>query len=122
MVFGTSTGIIGLDEIGLEMGRVRLEFGPGVVGDGIQGDDGLIDLIIEFPISISTDNPLFDWLLVDDILVDLPGKMRFTDDGRMLILVWGSDAFFIRIPFLVDIPLPAVLSMHMLSPPAHRPW
>lgn len=126
IIFGTNTGIRkldGSDDPGrLEMGRVVMEFGPNVIGDGIQGDGGLIDLIVEFPLNIFVENPFFDWLLVDDLELALPGVMRFTADGRMLILVSGTESFYMKIFGLPDIPLPANVNQHLLSAPSHRPW
>ena len=126
MMFGTSTGIGESGATGypglLQMGLIRMAFGPDVTGDGVQGDDKLIDLVIHFPLNVKVENPLFDWLLVNDVVIDLPGKMRFTDDGRQLVMVNGEAQFQLQIPGQPEIPLPVSLNAHMLSPPAHRPW
>lgn len=126
MGFATNTGIGEQEGTGypdaLHLGLIRMVFGPDVSGDGVQGDDGLIDLVIHFPIKVAAENPMFDFLLVDDLSIDLPGKMRFTGDGRQLILVTGEAEFLLQIPGFSPIPLPVNMTANMLAPPAHRPW
>ena len=126
IIWATSTGVsIGGKEPEpglLEMGRVRIEQLPGSTSDLVPAADGLTAVDVDAGLDFQVENQFMNDLLVHESSLVVLSTLRFTEDGRMLVIVRGPTAFAMRIPILGEISMDADVSMDVMTIPSRRDY
>lgn len=108
------------DEPGLlDMGRATIELVAPSNTDLFQADDGLVGVDADTQMIFTVENPIMNALVIHETTLNVPGKLRFSKDGRMVVLLEGETQVLMQVPIIGLVTIPIHTKMTTSTPP---PW
>jgi len=104
----------------LEMGRVTIEILEGSSTDLFLAPDGLVGVDCNTTMTFDLENPLVNTLIDHDTSFKIPGALRFSSDGRMVVLVRGMSKVWMNIPLFGPMEIPLEVNINTATPPSRR--
>ena len=109
------------DDLGLlELGRSSIEMLDPSSTDLIQGADNLIDVDADTTMNFELENTLLNNIVLHDTYFKIPSKLRFTQDGRMVVLIEGGTSITMDIPIIGLVEIPIWTKMCTSTMPSRR--
>jgi len=103
-----------------DMKRVTINILDPSSTDLFQADDGLVGVDINTRMNFNVENPLFNSLLDHSTFMQIPSRLRFTEDGRMVVLVQGTSEVHMSIPVLGALKIPLLVDLTTATIPSRR--
>ncbi|NLH48323.1 MAG: Ig-like domain-containing protein [Myxococcales bacterium] len=106
----------------LDMGPMLIELQPNSWTDVVQSADNLLQADVNIGMEFNVENSLLNSLLVHDMVMSIPGKMRYTKDGRMMSIVRGRTMAGMSIPILGVMDVPVQVNLISTTVPTTRAY
>ncbi len=104
----------------MDMGRISIGLLDPSSTDLYQADDGLTGVDVDTTMLFNVENKLFNAFLNHETFLKIPSKLRFTRDGRLVVIVHGEGVVQMQIPLLGAIDIPLIVDMMNITPPSRR--
>ena len=105
----------------LEMGRISIDLlYPSSADVFMSPDDGLTGVDADTTMLFNMENTLLNQIVDHNAYFKIPSKLRFSKDGRMIVLIRGMTSISMTIPGLDPIVIPVFTHMTTSTPPSRR--
>lgn len=104
----------------LDLGRIWIEVLYPSTSDLYQDSDGLVGVDTSTTMDFIVENPLVNKLLNNRTFLDIPSKLRFTRDGRMIVIIDGMSSVEMEIPIIGTLVTEMDVKLNTATPPAIR--
>jgi Bacterial Ig-like domain len=104
----------------LAMGRVSIDLNFPSSSDIYLADDQLAGVDTDTTMKFNLENQLLNKIVAHDAYFKIPSALRFSKDGRMMVLIKGMTEIAMTIPGLDPIIIPVFTNMTTSTPPSRR--
>lgn len=103
-----------------DMGRIWIELLYPSTSDIFQDSDGLVGVDTVTTMDFVVENKIINNLLNNRTYMDIPSKLRFTKDGRMVVLIQGRSSVEMDIPIIGTLITEMDVKLGTSTPPTIR--
>ena len=114
--FGGKAPDVGL----LDLGRIVIEMVDPSNTDLYADTDGLVGVDVNTNMLFSVENQLINNFLVPETKLQIPSVLRFTRDGRMVVLIDGESSITMDIPIIGQMDTELHVKMTTVTEPSRR--
>jgi len=104
----------------LDMGRISIELIYPSSADIYLANDGFAGVDTDTTMNFNLENSLLNTIVDHRAYFKIPSALRFSKDGRMMVLIKGMAEIAMTIPGLDPIIIPIFTNMTTSTPPSRR--